>query len=299
MGNSVRESRSLHLLNLGPGRYVFQIQAQGENLESWGPVTSAPFVIAPFFYQTLWFRLLLVVLALGVIALLFRIQLRRANSRLRERIEARMLERERIARELHDTLLQGLQGLMFHFQAVAAQIPSTERAATMMENVLKQADSILIESRDRVAELRDSPRETSGLPDMLVEVANHLKASRELEVETTVLGEVHPLDATVNAEIVLIAREALSNAIRHAQASLINITLSYERSGLRLTVKDDGRGISEEILKAGGREGHFGLRGMHERARRLRGGLRITNQSPQGTLVELRVPASMAYGSSL
>ncbi len=280
--------------NLRPGEYRFEVRAWGPSLER-GPVASRSFVILPYFHETWWFAALCVLAGLILLGLLFRMQLRRANARLRERLEERTLERERIARELHDTLLQGMQGIILRFQAVAASITGSQPAASQMEELLDRADAVLAESRDRVAELRNIPPQTSELPEAIAELLSTITKDQDVNISSGTTGQVRALDGSVNAEVFMIAREAISNALRHSECRVLETELVYERSWLRLRVRDDGRGIPEDVLREGGRTGHFGLAGMRERAKRLRGTLRISSQPGAGSEIELRIPASLAY----
>jgi signal transduction histidine kinase/ligand-binding sensor domain-containing protein len=292
---SVAERHEAIYTNLGPGKYTFEVAGANDDLE-WTPVPAMlEFVILPKLTQTPWFYALCAVLIMGTLAILFRLQLSRASTRLHDRLEERMMERERIARELHDTLLQGVQGLILRFQAVSARIPADAPAHDMMERALDQADAVLIESRDRVSGLRESSDGSANLAQALTDASRSLSLNGTVETRVQIQGTVKALDPGVGAEAFLIAREALYNALRHSGASRIEIELHYDRGWLGVTVRDNGRGIGDEILRAGGRSGHWGLRGMRERARKLRGMLEIRSALHAGTEVELRVPAVLAY----
>lgn len=281
-----------YFANLKPGAYRFEVRARTTG--EWGAPASRSFAILPYLHETLWFRALLAATAIAMLGLLFRMQLRRAAARARERLEERLLERERIARELHDTLLQGVQGLLLRFQVVAARIPGNVEAASMMEDVLNRADQVMAESRERVAELREIPPNTSELPGAIADLGPMLANGRAVSISNVVQGEVRALDGSVNSELFLIAREAIGNALRHSGCTSLETTLSYERFWLRLRVRDDGCGIPDDILRQG-RNGHFGLNGMRERAQRLRGTLRIASTDSEGTEIEVRIPAALAY----
>ncbi|MET0282444.1 MAG: two-component regulator propeller domain-containing protein [Steroidobacteraceae bacterium] len=291
IGSELRAS----LTNMYPGTFQFEAQASSDAGATWGESAVAEITILPWFYETWWFHMLLGAAALLAICLVFRFELSRHQRRLRDRLEARTMERERISRELHDTLLQGVQGLILRFQAVARRIPPAEPAAAMMEAALDSADEVLIESRDRIAELRATPPHTKELPDAITHTARALLADRSIFLDTRVIGRIRALDGGVNAELFLIVREALSNAIRHSGARNIHLELAYERSWLRITVRDDGSGIPDAVLATGGRDGHFGLRNMQERAHRLRGSVRIHSEAGHGTEIEIRIPGGLAY----
>ena len=140
--------------NLGPGRYTFRVIASN-NDGVWNDTgASIDFAIAPAFYQTRWFYTLCAVACLGLLFGLYQVRMRQVAAQVRSRLEARLAERERIARELHDTLLQGIQGLIWRFQAATDRIPATEPAKELMERSLDRADQLLAESRDKVKDLR-------------------------------------------------------------------------------------------------------------------------------------------------
>jgi signal transduction histidine kinase len=291
---NIREGR---YTQLPPGRYTFEVEA-GNSSGVWSAPTQLRFSIQPFFYQSTWFYLLCALLTFGIIALLFQFQLRRVSNRLRSRLSERLVERERIARELHDTLLQGFQGLILRFQGAVSRMTPDQPTRGQMESLLDEADRVLAESRDRVSELRQSPYESGELPEAIADVANKLAAGLEIDTSMKVVGDPRDIDIGVHAETFLIAREALSNAIRHSGAKRVLVTLEYERHALRLTIRDDGCGIDEAMLDAGGKPGHWGLQGMRERAQKLRATLLFRHPPEGGTEIELRIPANLAFSTA-
>jgi len=220
---------------------------------------------------------------------------RQVNAQVRGRLEVRLAERERIARELHDTLLQGVQGLIWRFQAVADRIPKHEPSRDLMEQSLQRADQVLGESRDRVKDLRASGSDVAGLPQALAAEGEHLALAHPTQFRASVEGVHRDLHPIVREEVLLIAREALCNAFRHAGAHHIEAEVSYTEAALQVRIRDDGRGISADVLDAGGRSGHFGLLGMRERAAKIRAQLTVWSKPAAGTEVDLRVPADVAY----
>lgn len=289
-----RERRAVYT-NLGPGSYRFHVAASHDS-ETWSnSVATLDFEILPAFYQTNWFKGLCVLIALLLLGVFFRVQMLRATARVRIRLEERMLERERIARELHDTLLQGLQGLIMRFHSVALRIPEREPLRDLMERVLERADEVLIESRDKVKDLRDVSGGEKDLSEDIAETGRLFATDNKIDFSVTVHGSTRDLHLIVREETFLITREALANAFTHAQAGRIEVDLFYERAGLRVNVRDDGRGIDENTLLAGGRTGHWGLLGMRERAQKIGATLQIYSRANAGTELELRVPAALAY----
>lgn len=280
--------------NLKPGHYVFHLMAANED-GVWSEARSLAFSIPPTFLQSRAFVAICVLLGLLLIWMLFNLRVRQVSERLNTRLAERLAERERIARELHDTLLQGFHGLMMHFQTVAESIPKRSPARAMMEEALDRADAVLIEGRDRVHDLR--MQTAGGLASILAAAVDRLKLGDET-VRITEEGEPRDLPAVVREEVSRVGEEALANALRHAQARNIDILIGYERRRLRLTVRDDGVGLDPAVAEAGHRPGHFGLVGMRERARALRGDFAVHSRPGGGVEVVLVVPANVAYGAA-
>jgi signal transduction histidine kinase/ligand-binding sensor domain-containing protein len=280
--------------NLGPGHYSFHVIACN-NDGVWNTEgASLKFLIPPAFYQTRWFDALCAIAAVLLLAVLYRVRLRQVASQVRSRLEARLAERERIARELHDTLLQGMQGLIWRFQAAADRIPPDQPARQLMEQSLDRADKLLEESRDKVKDLRPAGSGTLNLEQALAREGEHLAQDQSTNFRVNVQGTPRDLHPIVREEGLLIAREALGNAFRHAEAKDIEVELTYGESAFHLRVRDDGRGIDATVL-AGGRPGHFGLTGMRERAKKLGAHLDVWSKPNAGSEIDLRIPADVAY----
>jgi signal transduction histidine kinase len=222
--------------------------------------------------------------------------MRYVTRRLTERLQVKTAERERIARTLHDTFLQTVQGLVLRVDAVAAQLPPDDRARRQLEHVLDDASQAIGEGRDQLQELRAG--DAHVLEDVLAETIATLKATHgTLAVDLHVAGERRALLAPVADEIAEIAREALRNAFAHAHAAHLRVTLEYGRRALVLCVADDGRGLPEPVRRDGARSGHWGLVGMRERAARVKARLDICSGPRQGTAVTLTVPGAHAYAA--
>jgi signal transduction histidine kinase/ligand-binding sensor domain-containing protein len=251
----------------------------------------------PYFYETVWLRLATVTAGVLLLAGFYRLRLNAATARLNAGLGERLAERERIARELHDTLLQGVQGLTLHFQAAMKQIPAEEPARHAMDKALKYADEVLLEGRQRVRDLRSEGATANELSEMLASYGDELARDREVTFKVTVVGSPRSLHPVVRDEVYRIAREALANTFRHSQASRIEVELTYDSASLCVRVRDNGCGIDQEILSSG-REGHWGLSGMRERARNVGAHLSIWSNPSAGTEIDLRVPAKVAYSRS-
>ncbi|WP_164008417.1 sensor histidine kinase [Pyxidicoccus trucidator] len=288
--------REAYYTNLDPGRYRFQVIA-ANNDGVWNETgATLELVLPPAFFQTRWFRALGFAAVLAALWLLYLMRLRQVRAHTRGLLEERHQERERIARELHDTLLQGIHGLILRFQAEAEKIPEGEPARASMEKALDRADDLLVEGRDRVKGLRTPMEELGELSRAFERVGEELvQDHRPTGFHVVVEGKPTTLAPLVCDEVFRIGREALVNAFQHADARRIEVEISYGHDVLRLRVRDDGRGIDAEVLTAGGRPGHWGLAGMRERARKIGAQLDIWRRGDSGTEVDLRVPAATAY----
>jgi signal transduction histidine kinase len=222
------------------------------------------------------------------------------EAQLRLRFEERLAERTRIARELHDTLLQSFQGLMLHFQAVNDLLPAG-KAKEALEKALDRADQAIVEGRDAIQNLRSSTTVANELGQAMASLGEEFGGARDGKGGSPTLRvsmegtprELHPI---LRDDIYRIAREALRNAFLHAQASKIEADITYDARLLRLRIRDDGKGIDPKLLAAG-RDGHWGLAGMRERAEQIGAKLDIWSEVGAGTEVELCVPGSVAYGA--
>jgi len=285
--------RAAFYMNLKPGRYRFQIIASNNDGVWNNTGDSLDLEIRPAFYQTLWFQGLSVALLLGLVWLGVWLRIRYVTAEIETRLSERQAERLRIARELHDTLLQGFQGLLMRFQVAADAIPKRSPAKPMMEAVLSRAEEVLIEGRDRVHDLRSSDAGASPMLDELHNIAFGLEQDGCGPIEVRCAGVPRPLDGDAQREILAIAKEALTNACRHAKASQILCDLAFSGSHVRLVCEDNGVGIDPVTMKAGGREGHWGLTGMRERARQA-GGVLTVQSVPGNTRITFSLNTRLA-----
>lgn len=281
--------------NLAPGRYRFDVIAANDDGFWSTEGSSLSFQIQPAFYQTRWF-LLLCALAAALAALsLFRLKLRQVETRLKERLEVRHAERERIARELHDTLLQGVQGLILRFHAITQKMSSNDPVRGLIEQALDRADEVLVEGRDKVRDLRLSGGMAKDLAETFIALGEELSEDHPVKFRVITMGEERMIDRVICEEIYLIVREAMLNAFQHARAEAIEAQLDFEPKQLRVCVRDDGIGLDAQTLDTGCRPGHWGLIGMRERAQHIGGQLRILSAQSSGTEVALTVPGSIVY----
>jgi signal transduction histidine kinase len=255
-------------------------------------ISSSP----PAFFQTSWFRALCVFAAASLLWILYRLRLRHVALEIHSRLEERLAERERIARELHDTLLKGIQGLILRFQAAAKKVSPTDPARRAMEDALDRADEVMIEGWDRVRGLRNHAETAFTLPQALSTAGEELSRDYPGTMFRVVVEgiprELHPV---LGEEACRIGREAIVNAFCHAAATEIEVEVAYKRAEWQLRVRDDGRGIDSQVLSFGSRSGHWGITGMRERAQKLGAHLEIASRPQAGTEVELRIPGALAY----
>jgi signal transduction histidine kinase len=264
------------------------------------------FSILPAFYQTTWFRLtgavLLVGLAWAGFQLRMRMRIRRLHREFEATLEARVAERTRIARDLHDTLLQRFHGLLLQFQAAFNLLPDRPRESKqVLSRAIDQVADAITEGRDTVQALRTSVLETNNLAESLRALAEDLanKSGHPPSAHVEVHGTPQALHPLVRDETFRIAGEALRNAFRHAAAKRIDVEIRYDARQLRVTVRDDGKGMDPEVLRKGEKEGHFGMSGMRERAELVGGELTIRSSGETGTEVEFRTPGARAYSRAL
>ena len=287
-----------------PGTYRFRVIAsnnsgvwneQGDTLE---------FSVAPAYYQTNWFRALCAAVLLGLLWAAYQFRLRQLHHQFAMKLEARVGERTRIARDLHDTLLQSFHGLLFRFQAARNLLPNrAEEAVQVLDAALTRAEQALDEGRHSIQELRSSMSAESDLDKVLITTGQELASSNQAEngsprFEVIVEGERRGLAPLVQEEILRIARELLRNSFQHARAHQIEAEIRYDSDTIRLIVRDDGKGIDPKILKDGGRPGHWGMPGVRERASGIGGQLEFWSEAGAGTEVRLTIPAGIAYERS-
>jgi signal transduction histidine kinase len=267
------------------------------------PGVTVCFRIAAAWWATWWCRTTLALAALFVLLGLYLLRVNQLRRQFETRLEAREGERVRIARELHDTLLQSFQGLLLRLQVAYELLPQRPAEAKRdLRYVIDRTLRAISEGRNAVQGLRASAIEGDDLADGIKTLAEELvsdPSGENVVFRVDVQGTSRPLRAVVREEIHQIASEALRNARRHAHASGIEVELRYDDRQLRLRVRDDGRGIDQRFLRDGG-AGHYGLLGMRERAQLIGGKLTVWTAVASGTEIELKVPAARAYvaGSS-
>ena len=304
---AVTPARQALYSNLRPGDYRFRVIA-ANNDGVWNDRGAAlAFTIPPAFVQTGWFIALCVAGGALAVWALVRLRVRQAtvsvHRRLQQRMEDRLNERTRIARELHDSLLQGFQGLMFRLQAVRQLLPERPGdAEQFLDSAMQVGDQAIGEGRDAVQNLRSASFDDRDLATSLGALGTELGAGIEPrsrpQYRAVVEGRPRELTAVVRDEAYRIAREAVRNAYQHAKAGRVEIEITFSDDDLTLRVRDDGVGVEPQILAQGQRPGHWGLPGMRERTESLGGRLYVWSERNTGTELELRIPARVAYAET-
>ena len=262
------------------------------------------FSIAPAWNQTTWFYASCVAAFLAMLWGLYRLRLYQIRREFNAQLDGRVDERLRVARELHDTMLQSFQAALIQMQAarnIFPGAPKKPRKASTKPSTQPPERSPRGAARSRICALH--PAGGGDLAQLLTAAGQELAHSEEAPgnppvFAVTVEGERQDVEPLIQDEVYRIARELLRNAFRHAQAGRIEVEIRYESRQFRVHVRDDGKGIDSEVLKAGGRAGHYGLPGMRERANRFGGKLDFWSEAGAGTEAVLTVPGAVAYGGS-
>jgi len=280
--------------NLGPGSYRFRVMASNSD-GTWNSAEEVlGFGIAPAFWQTWWFRLLaLLAFALMVLAI-YRIHLLQVTRQLNVRFEERLAERTLIAQELHDTLLQGFLSASMQLDVAVDQLPEASPTKPRLVRILDLMRQVDEEGRNALRGLRLTNNGSQDIALALSSISRELKGAEDSAFRVIVEGSSRPLHPIVRDEVYRIGREAVVNAFRHSRAKNITVEVSYLENQLRLLITDDGCGINSEVLQWG-RDGHWGLSGMRERAERIKARLKVRSRVGSGTEVELSVPSKVAF----
>ena len=293
--------RSAFYSNLRPGAYRFLVTACN-NSGVWNEQGAAlSFRILPAWYQTVWFRVLFILSLLSFGYALYLVRMRRHMAAMKARFDERLDERTRIARELHDTLLQSFHGLMFQFQAARNLLPRRpESAMQALDEAILSTEQALEEGRNAIRDLRPAPQGQRDLAQLLTAAGQELACAHDgngqaASYRVIIEGKPQRLSRTLQDEIYRIGREVIRNAFQHAAASHIETEIRFDERELRVRIRDDGMGIAQMVLESSGRPDHWGLTGIRERAQRIGAQLEFWSQAGAGTEVELRVPAAIAY----
>lgn len=288
--------RAAYYNNIGPGRYVFQARAVNEDGIVSDAIASMELEVAPTVTQTWWFKLAGIVAGALALYSLYKYRLKAATDTLIRQLQVRQDERERIARTLHDTILQSVQALILHVHNVALRLPGGSEPRDKLEKILQDADHAVNEGRRQVQQLRAGP----DIEQCLTQTGDMLSAIYTgTSFALKVSGQRRVLEPTILEDLCAIGQEAMHNAFQHAQASTVTASLDYGAGLLVLRVVDNGRGIDEAEVAQRIKERHWGMIGLRERATRIGGRLSIGGKSGAGTTVELAVNSRLAYSAAL
>lgn len=287
--------RQAFYTGLAPRHYVFRVIACN-NDGIWN-ITGAtlPIDLPATFLQSWSFKLLCLTLCAVALWWLYRLRMSQAEVKIRSRLYERLAERERIARDLHDTFFQGIQGLLLSFNLGANRLAKGDPVRVHLEETLTLSDQVMLEGRKLVLDLRTRSSEPTELSADLSAVAGEFAKNYPAQFELTVIGKARRLDTVVSEELYRIGREALYNAFRHAQATSIEVELTFTAHEMRLNLRDDGVGIPEDVILNGALDGHFGLPGMAERGKKIGARFSIFSRSGGGTEIEVRLSSRLAY----
>jgi len=282
--------------NIPVGTHAFRIRASNSAGVWDRSGISFPVIQKPYFYETGWFRLLVVTVFVVILTGAYRVRLYQLRAQMHARLDERVLERTRVARDLHDTLLQSFHGSLLRFQTAYNLLPTRpDEAQKTLGSAIDQAAEAITEGRDAVQGLRASRVETNDLALAINTLGEELAAGEtnpnHAGFHVGVEGTTRDLHPILRDEVYRIAGEAMRNAFKHAEARRIEVEIRYDERQFGLRVRDDGKGIDAKHLDEQGRTGHYGLPGMRERAKLMGGKLTVWSEVDVGTEVELRIPA--------
>jgi signal transduction histidine kinase len=286
---------------MAPGKYTFRVVA-ANSYGIWNNQgASVGFVLDPHYYESHWFHAAVAACFCALLWALHEYRLRRLAHQYSLRLEERVNERTRIARELHDTLLQDIQGALFQLCAARNLLSrNPEQAQSTLNEAITNTSKAIAEARDSIQGLRGAAGEPCALEDSLKTTGNELAAAipgaaKIPAFTVTVAGATRALAPVVRDELYRIGRELLANAFQHAHGEHIQAEIRYDRHQFCVRIRDDGIGIDKSVLATGARAGHWGLPGIRERAKRIGAQLDIWSESGAGTKIDIRVPAGVAY----
>jgi signal transduction histidine kinase/ligand-binding sensor domain-containing protein len=292
--HDVGTRRTAYFTNLDPGEYRFTVEATNEDGVRSATPAVVDFKIRPAVHQTWWFQAICGAAGIALGWWMLRLQLRRSTARVRVLLNERHAERERIARDLHDTLLQDFQGLSLHLQAWSASPDVPEPLRSQLLRAAKATVASLKAGRDKIQLLREDAAPALSLEQAIVRAANHVLDGCEVSFDMKVEGTPRMMTAAAHEETLAIVRECIRNSATHGRASSIRVLARFARSGLVVSIADDGSGFTAAPTVEDVEPGHWGIIGMIERAKLI--GARFTVTPGQdGTTAELRIPSTRAF----
>lgn len=289
-------SRNAVYTNIPAGTHAFHVRASSSD----GLWDHAGIVYnitqRPYFYQTTWFLFVLVSALVLLLSAAYLIRVRQIVRQAQIRLDERLMERERIARELHDTLLQGVLSASMQLDVVEDQLAADSPIKPLVRRILQMMRQVIEEGRNALKGLRAQETDSDNLAIAFSRIAQEFPTDEKLDYRVIAGSRTRPLTPLIRDEVYRIGREGIVNAFLHAKASSVEVEIEFASGYLRVLVRDDGCGIDLDVLDEG-RDGHWGLPGMRERSERIGADLRLRSRVDAGTEVELTVPGSIAFAS--
>ena len=293
----VGNRRQAFYTHLPPGNYDFRVIASN-NDGVWNTEgVLLPVDLPTTFLQSWMFKMLCGFLAAALLWCFYLLRVNHAEERIRSRLYERLAERERIARDLHDTFFQSIQGLLLRFNTATGKLGRGEPVRILLEEALAQSDHVMEQGRDLLLDLRTQTSEANDLVHDLKAAAAEFTRVYPAHFTMVVTGKTQTLNSIVSEELYRIGREALYNSFRHAGAKSVEAEITYNANELRLNFRDDGAGMDLAILRKGFADKHYGLPGMKERAEKVGARFLIHSGAGSGTEIEVRVSSKVAYRS--
>jgi len=290
--------RQAFYTTLPPGRYTFHVIAcNNDGVWNTAGIT-LPINLPATFLQSWYFKLLCATFLAGLLWCVYLLRINQAEGRIRTRLYERLGERERIARDLHDTFFQGIQGLLLRFDLGMKRLAKGDPVRALLEDALIQSDQVMRQGRELVLDLRTRSSEAGDLAHDLQATATEFAKQYPAQFTLVVTGKERALNSLIAEELYKLGSEAMFNAFRHASATSIEAEIAFGANELGLNVRDDGTGVPQDILQHGGVDKHYGLPGMKERAEQIGARFSIFSRTGAGTEIEVRVPSKVAYRSA-
>jgi signal transduction histidine kinase len=282
---------------LPPRHYIFRVAASN-NDGVWSNADAMwTFDLPVTFLQSIWFKLLCAAACAVLLAALYLYRVGQLTAQVKRSLLVRIAERERIARDLHDTFFQGVQGLFLRFNTGTSNLRADDPVRELFVEALQQSDLVMAEGREMVLDLRGDEPATSDLAGVFLRGGEALKGHDPIDYKVVVIGQPRELHTVCARELSRIGKEALHNAFSHSKARTIECEIAYAKDMVTLRIRDDGVGIDADVLRGGRRQGHLGLPGMKERAERVGAKFRIWSQKNGGSEIEVLAPAAVAYAN--
>jgi ligand-binding sensor domain-containing protein/signal transduction histidine kinase len=282
--------------NLTPGSYRFRIISSNSDGLWNGSEAAISIKIDPAFWQAWWFQVFCGLTSVLIIWMLYQARVRQISRQMQIRLEERLDEREALARDLHDTLLQGFFSAAMQLDVANDRLPEDSPAKPIIQRVIELMNQVGQEGRNTIRSLRSPLRGSQDLEQALSQVREEFPATENIDFSVVVEGTPRLLNPIVWDEVYHLGREAITNAFRHSGASKIEVEIEYTARYLQLLVRDNGCGIDDRVLQSG-REGHWGLSGMRERGEKIGARLQLLSRPDAGTEIELSIPGRIAFES--